>query len=282
MSGVAVADRLRAVGSDLTVTERRIAEVVLGSPQTVAFGTVASVANAAGAGTATVVRLATKLGYDGWAALQRSVQDELTNRLGPAAQRIRAIDDDAVVARHGDAEHRNLTGTFEALDPAVVRDVVAALHDPGRPVLVLSGSASRGVALQFVHDLGHLRAGISLLDGNQIDVLQAVALAEDTAIVVAIDLRRYDQWVLDTLDVVAARGLAIVAISDSAVSPLALRATHSFVVAADSVGPFDSHVGTLALLDLLVVEVARTGRALATDRLDRLEAAWADHDALAD
>ena len=176
MNGVEVADRLRAVGSELTVTERRIAEVVLGSPQTVAFGTVASVAEAAGAGTATVVRLATKLGYEGWAALQRSVQAELTNRLGPAAQRIRAIDGDAVVARHGDAEHRNLTGTFESLDPEVVRDVVAALHDAARPVMVLSGSASRGVALQFVHDLGQLRADVSLLDGNQVDVLQAVAL----------------------------------------------------------------------------------------------------------
>ena len=149
VNGVEVADRLRAAGSELTVTERRIAEVVLGSPQTVAFGTVASVAEAAGAGTATVVRLATKLGYEGWAALQRSVQAELTNRLGPAAQRIRAIDGDAVVARHGDAEHRNLTGTFESLDPEVVRDVVAALHDPARPVLVLSGSADPVTPAQF-------------------------------------------------------------------------------------------------------------------------------------
>ena len=39
-------------------------------------------------------------------------------------------------------------------------------------------------------------------------------------------------------------------------SPLAAQADVMFVVSADSVGPFDSHVGTLALLNLVVAEVA--------------------------
>jgi len=40
------------------------------------------------------------------------------------------------------------------------------------------------------------------------------------------------------------------------------------------VGPFDSHVGTLALLNLVVTEVASRLRSSATSRLDRVEDAW--------
>ncbi len=66
----------------------------------------------------------------------------------------------------------------------------------------------------------------------------------------------------------------MISITDSVLSPLARAADHSFVVEAASAGPFDSHVGTLALLDLLVADVSTALRSSATERLDRLESAW--------
>jgi DNA-binding MurR/RpiR family transcriptional regulator len=48
----------------------------------------------------------------------------------------------------------------------------------------------------------------------------------------------------------------------------------AFVLAAEGAGPFDSHVGTLALANALVTGVAARLRRSATDRLDRVEAAW--------
>ena len=72
-----VVERIRRSGSDLTAAERRVAEVVLARPQLVGFGTVADLAEAASAGAATVVRLAAKLGFDGFSALQTSIQHDL-------------------------------------------------------------------------------------------------------------------------------------------------------------------------------------------------------------
>ena len=65
-------------------------------------------------------------------------------------------------------------------------------------------------------------------------------------------------------------------------SPLAAAADTTLVVEAASTGPFDSHVGTLALLNLLVVDVSVARREAATARLDRLESTWRDADALTD
>jgi DNA-binding MurR/RpiR family transcriptional regulator len=97
-----------------------------------------------------------------------------------------------------------------------------------------------------------------------------------------LDLRRYERWLLDAMTAARATGAWTVAVTDSVLSPLAAAADRSFVVDADSTGPFDSHVGTLALLNLLVVEVATARRDHATVRLDRLESAWQAADALSD
>lgn len=280
-----VEQRLGEKAGQLTRSERRIAETVLADPRIVAFGTVAELAAASGTGMATVMRLAAKLGYDGWSELQASIRRDLAGQLRPAVERIRdrpPTDGEHLLERHLDAELSNVRSTLEGLDVVALGTVVSLLADTERAVLTLSGAASRGVALQFVGDLGQLRPGVRLLDGNPIDVVRTLALAGASATVLALDLRRYERWVVEAATAARAGGAVIVAITDSVLSPLAAIAECSFVVAAASAGPFDSHVGTLALADLLVADVATALRSSATARLDLLEAAWRMADALTD
>ncbi len=284
-SHMEVEQRLRECAARLTPSERRIAETILAGPQVVAFGTVADLAAASGAGTATVVRFAVKLGFDGYSELQASIRRDLTGQLRPAVERIRdepASGGAALLHRHLTAEVSNVRATLESVDAATLAGAVALLADRERPVLVLSGVASRGVAMQFVGDLEQLRPACRLLDGNPIDIVRTLALVGAEATVVALDLRRYERWLIDAQQEARANGAAIVAITDSVLSPLARSADHAFVVEAASAGPFDSHVGTLALFDLLVADVATALRSSATERLDRLEAAWQRADALTD
>jgi DNA-binding MurR/RpiR family transcriptional regulator len=287
-----VLDRVREHGSELTPAERRVANVVVANPQIIGFGTVADLAEAAGTGAATVVRLANKLGYDGYADLQDAVQRDLSGQLRPAAERIRgqqSLDGADGVQRHADTAQANVANTLAQVDVQALDDVVGHLVDEGREVLVLSGTASRGVAMQFVNDLGQLRGRVSLLDGNQVDIQRTLALTGESCTLLAVDVHRYDRWVVDTLRRVRSGsgidgGLPawVVALTDSVLSPLAALADRTFVISAESSGPFDSHVGTLALLDMFVVGVAAADRDRATRRLDRLENAWSSGDALTD
>jgi DNA-binding MurR/RpiR family transcriptional regulator len=61
-----------------------------------------------------------------------------------------------------------------------------------------------------------------------------------------------------------------------------MAAAHAFTLAARSASPFDSHVGTLALLELIVAAVAERLRDTATSRLERVESAWAAARSLTD
>jgi DNA-binding MurR/RpiR family transcriptional regulator len=280
MPEMEVVERVRQAGRSLTAAERRVAEVVLAKPQLVGFGTVADLAEAASAGAATVVRLAAKLGFDGFSSLQASIQEDLARQLRPAAERIREVGGDAPIERHRSTELANVQATLDAVDPATLDAVVDLLVDAGRDVLVLAGEAERGIAVQFVYEFGALRPGVQLLGGSDVVVRREIALSRPGATVVAIDLRRYERWLLDALEPVRRAGHTIVALSDGLLSPLAMTAKHSFAISAASVSPFDSHVGTLALLDLLVATSAERLRVSAAERLEQVERAWADGNSL--
>jgi DNA-binding MurR/RpiR family transcriptional regulator len=187
-----VAGRITEWGPALTPAERRVADVVLQRPQLVAFGTVAELANEAGSGAATVVRLAGKLGYDGFTALQDAVQAELAHRLRPAAERIRQPVAPDVIGRTMATELDNVQSTLEAVDREV---------RPGRQrclsaarVVVLSGRRHCGIAA------GRWGAGLlrgawswSSAPGGR-RPLHRPPRGGDACLVV--DLRRYDRWVL--------------------------------------------------------------------------------------
>ena len=281
-AAVEVADRIGKTSTSLTKAERRVAEVILANPQLVAFGTVADLAEGAGSGAATVVRLATKLGFEGFSSLQASVQQDLANQLRPAAERIRdpAVHDS--LSRHLQLEVGNVQTTLGEIDQVAIADVVEHLADPARRVHVLSGDASLGVALQFVGDLAALRPQVAIIDGNDVAVRRTVALMEETDVLVTLDLRRYDRWLVDAARTAAKAGVWTVSIADSVLSPVAACSQRTLVVTAAGAGPFDSHVGTLALMNVLVAGVAIRLRGVATERLDRAEAAWRASNALSE
>jgi DNA-binding MurR/RpiR family transcriptional regulator len=275
---VSVAERIRATGGQLSGAELRVAEVVLAQPQLVAFGTVASLAQEAGSGAATVVRLAAKLGFSGFTDLQLEVQSELSTKLRPAADRIKELSggSDDLIDQVSAAEQANVTDTLDGVDRADFARVIEVLAAGERRIVVLSGEASRGIALQFVSELGQLRDGVELLDGNPMVIGRRLALADADDVVVAIDLRRYDAWVIDASRRASAAGADVVAITDSRLSPLAGGALAAFVVSAGAVGPFDSYLGALALLNALTTSVADRLRLTASARLERFEQVWSD------
>jgi DNA-binding MurR/RpiR family transcriptional regulator len=277
-TAVSVAERIRATGGQLSGAELRVAEVVLAQPQLVAFGTVASLAGEAGSGAATVVRLAVKLGFSGFTDLQAEVQGELATKLRPAAERIKEPTSPLhdLVERVGAVEAANVHDTLDGVDRTGFETVVNALAAGERRIVVLSGEASRGIAIQFGSELGQLRDGVELLDGNPILVGRRLALAGPEDLVVAIDLRRYDAWVIDAARRARTAGADVVAVTDSRLSPLAVDALEAFVVSALAVGPFDSYVGALALLTALTAGVADRLRSTATARLERFEQAWSN------
>jgi DNA-binding MurR/RpiR family transcriptional regulator len=277
-----LATRIEENAASLPPAERRVAEVVLGEPSVAAFATVAELGRRASTSGATVVRLADRLGYDGWVGLQSAVRHEVDQQLRPAAVRIRERTTGDVLSATATREAANVHATLDAVDRSQFAEAVRLLADRSHTVRVLAGSAQAGIGALLADALDLLRDDIVLVGGSPPTVTRLLAHTQPGDVLVAIDLRRYERWALDAVAATVARDGVVVALTDSRLSPVAGPATIAFVVAAEGAGPFDSHVGTLALTNALVTGVATRLRRPATDRLDRVESAWQHAGALTD
>ena len=235
---------------------------------------------------ATVVRLAGRLGYDGWVGLQADVRAGLDHHLRPATERIREPDvRRRARPRRASREADNVHRTLDAVDRAAFDRAVALLADRRRAVRVLAGSAPGRHRRLLADDLDLLRPGVDprrrLAGGGR---QRSSRTRGPATCCVAIDLRRYERWVLDADDRRRrGRRRSSIALTDSRLSPLARRAevdlrgrrrgrrTRSTATWARWPSPTRSITGVAARL-----------RRPATDRLDRVEAAWQAADALTD
>lgn len=277
-----VFDRIQAAAERLTAAERKVAASVTDEPQAVAFGTVAEIAALSGSSGASVVRLATKLGYSGFSDLQNAVQTELGRRLRPATERIRDPRPGDLLGRGLAASLECVHATLAGIESGELDAIVKVLSTRTRPVRIVAGDASSGIAHQFATELSMLRPAVTELTGSPVNVARQLADVDADDVLLALDLRRYDRWVLDAVAIAVARGSTVIALTDGPLSPLAAGAAHVITVEADGVGPFDNYVGALAALATITAGVAHRLRAPAATHLDRIESAWRASGALVD
>lgn len=262
-------DLVAAVVGDLTPTERRIAEAVVAEPTLLAFGSVSDLAGRVGTSRPSIVRFATKLGFDGYTQLQEHVRGNLSRRLARPSDRIRSVSNTAVPVRA--AIDESIASVFDALDGDRLTRLVGPLVQAGT-TWILSGEASAAGARTLHSGLAMVRPGVRLLEEHAYGTDLGDAQRGDAAVV--IDFMRYRRQVVAATGMLADAGVTIVAITDSPLSPLVELADVWTQITVPAVGPFDSSISVVALCELLVAQATRELREDATNRIDRIEALW--------
>lgn len=262
-------DLVAAVSSELTPTERRIAEAVLAEPTLLAFGTVSDLASHVGTSRPTIVRFANTLGFEGYTQLQQHVQNDLSHQLARPSERIRHDRERALPVRV--AVNNAIASVFRVLEGEHISALCAPLVE-ARNVWILSGETSQAGAHALQSGLSMVRAGVHSLHEHTYGTDLSDALPGDAAVV--IDFFRYRRQVTHTARVLAETGVTVVAVTDSPLSPLAELADVWCEIEVPAVGPFDSSVPAVAMAELLVAKVAKELQQDATARIDRIEALW--------
>ena len=262
-------DLVAAVRSELTPTERRIAEAVLAEPTLLAFGTVSDLASRVGTSRPTIVRFANTLGFKGYTQLQRHVRTDLSHQLARPSERIRHENEIDLPARA--AIDGAITSVFDVLDGERIAELASPIIRAEK-VWVLSGETSQAGAHAFHSGLSMVRPGVRSLEEHSFGTDLSDAGPRDTAVV--FDFFRYRRQVATAARVFADAGVTIVAITDSPLSPLVELADAWCEIEVPAIGPFDSSVPVVAMAELLVSQVAKGLHKEATARIDRIEALW--------
>ena len=114
-----IKNHIAAINERLTPTQRRIAEAVLEDKSLLTFGNVSELADRVGTSRASIVRFATKLGFEGYSELQQYVREELSARLTSPSHRVRQ--QDGSIAPIQLSVDEAIRTTFETLDDKTIK-----------------------------------------------------------------------------------------------------------------------------------------------------------------
>lgn len=253
----------------------QVAAFALENPDEVAFGTVASVAAQAKVQPSTLIRFAQTIGYAGFTDLQEVFRAQLKSRWPEYRERIARI---ATVEANGDGGAGDLLHGFsesaiasiERLRdsvPAADIDRAAAILARADTIFLLGLRRVFPVTAYLAYALGKLGLRAALVDQVAALAPEQVGGATPKDALVAVSFTPYSPVTVDLARSAAERRVPVVAITDSAFSPLAPSATVQIeVVEADYAG-FRSLSATLCLaMALAVATGARRGNGRGVDR----------------
>jgi DNA-binding MurR/RpiR family transcriptional regulator len=265
--------------ASLSPAERKLARVLLASYPIAGLESVARFAERAGVSPPTVTRFITKLGFKGYPEFQEVLRHEVQARLSSPLERFREEKPgrgaDSLLTDALEISQRNLQATVEQLSHHDFEEAVELLCDVRRRVLVLGGRVSAQLARYLAGQLHLLRPGIAMVDAERSNPAQQLIDMRKGDVLVVFDYRRYQADTIESARVAATRSCNVVLFTDPWLSPASAFARQVLVTSVQTVGPFDSLVGSTAVVEAMVAAVlTRLGpRAQARmQSLDRLRA----------
>ncbi|MGS1016935.1 MurR/RpiR family transcriptional regulator [Allosphingosinicella humi] len=262
-----IRDLLASSDTSLTRSESRIVQLLLADYPVAGLGSASSLAKRAGVSDPTVARLASKLGFENFAAFQAALLEEVEARLRSP---LMMMETKQVGEAGGNVVTRYLASVaqkvIDAAEAAVVepydRAIDLIMGAKGR-VIVLGGRFSRHVAGMLAAYLQQIRSdvsGIAPLTLESFDSLLDIG-RRDT--IVVFDYRRYQTDVVEFTRQAEARGAHVVLFTDPWMSPIAEVADVVIIASVEVDSPYDSLAPAVAQIEALVAHaVIREKRAM--------------------
>ena len=274
-----IEDRMRAALSDLTRAERQLATHILRHFPVAALGSITALAKAAEVSTPTVVRLVQKLGFKGYPDYQHALRGEVGAMLmSPLAKHDRwagGVPDTHILNRFADAVVANLQATLGQIDHAEFDATAALLADPARRVFALGGRITHALADYFVTLMKVVRPDVTLLSDQSSAWPPALLDMVAGDIVLVFDIRRYENSVLQVVEMAVAQGAEVIVITDRWISPAASHARHTLSCHIEAPSAWDSTVSILVLVETLLAAVQDLTWDKTEGRMKRLEDLYA-------
>lgn len=252
---------------DLSGRLRQIAEFALSHPNDVALGTVSALAKKIGVQPSAMVRFANSLGYSGFTDMQQVFRARLVDAAASPSYRER------IAALRGRVEHpgRSRPDQPASILERFIEDDIASLEelyrltrqeDLDRAVEILAGARTVYVMAQgrsftvgyyLDYALSRLDLPSRLFDGVGGLVRQRSRTVTPDDAVVLVSFRDYARETVEVGRDLAARGVPIIAVTDTALSPIAGLAEVVFEVGEGRHRLFRSLAAPLCLAQTLVV-----------------------------
>lgn len=267
--------------ASLSKGHKLIAVYILNHYDRAAFMTASKLGQVVGVSESTVVRFAFELGYDGYPGLQKSLQEMIRNRL-TAVQRIEVaseqIGTEEILDKVLNLDIERIRRTLEETN----RDAFAGAVDSilnARCIYVLGTRSAATIARFLTFYFQLIFPNVRLIDASgRGEVFEQIMRIDSRDVMIGISFPRYSKRTSLAMHFAKEHGAKVIALTDSASSPLVKYADYFLQARSDMASFVDSLVAPLSLVNALIVAVGLKKSDDLKDTFDKLENIWDAYD----
>lgn len=266
--------------NDFSKGQKHIASFIKEHYDKAAFMTAAKLGGEVGVSESTVVRFVMELGFEGYPEFQKSLQELIRKKL-TSFQRMEVtnnlIGDGDVLGKVLYSDIEKIKRTIDGIDrdsfDDAVRNIVSAKN-----IYILGMRASSFLAGFLNYALRQIFDNIRLVQTTSGgETFEQIMNIGEGDVVIAVSFPRYSKSIIKSVAFAKNAGADVIAITDSAESPIALSASQLLVAQSDMASFVDSLVAPMSVINALIVAVSRECGDKLSQRLHRLEDIWDEY-----
>lgn len=260
---------------------KKIAEYIASKCEKAAYMTAGRLAETVGVSESTVVRFASEMGFGGYPAFQRELQDYIKGQL-TTAQRMEIacekIGNGDILASTLKADISYIEKTLETMDKTQFERAADAISSADK--IYVTGVRSAAGLAEFVRFYLHLIFDnvymINSTGGD--DLFEQILNVGKNDVIIGISFPRYSKNTLKALSYAKTGGATVIGITDSENSPVSAESDICLVSRSDTVSFVDSLVAPLSVINALMAVVGIKNREKMQKNLEKLERIWEEYE----
>lgn len=271
---------IRGRYNTLSKGQKKIAAYLTDNYDKAAYMTAQKLAKAVGTSESTVVRFAAELGYDGYGDFQQNLQEIIRNKL-TAVQRMDVaqgiIGSGDIIESVMTSDMDNIRSTIENVDRKAFSGAVETLLNAKKIYVIgVRSSAALAKFISFYFNLIFDNV-IHISTTSASEIFEQILHAGKDDAVVVISYPRYSKRSVSAAEYAAARGSKIIAITDSASSPITKFAAHSLIAKSEMAYFVDSFAASFSLANSLIIALGMRKKQQLTENFENLEKIWDEY-----
>ncbi|MGJ8543854.1 MAG: MurR/RpiR family transcriptional regulator [Sulfitobacter sp.] len=270
-----VRDLVETHRSDLTAAERRLVPFLKDDSLAIELQSITKLAEAANVSTPTVIRLARKLGFDGFPTLQNAIRAELAERIKLPLAKLEAQTPDArethIVSNFAGRVVDNLNQTIAMLDFDMFDAAARLLADPSSSIHLLGGRITRSNADYFFNHLQIIRPNVTQLSASPSVWPQNILDMNENSVLIIFDIRRYEKELEKLAQLAVSQGAKIILFTDQWGSPIERFSTKCFRAMVEAPSSWDSTIAINLIVESLIAQVQKLSPKSSAERISRME-----------
>lgn len=260
----------------LGTQSQRVLSMMLEQPMPVAMESISALATRFSVNASTLSRLSRRLGFSGFNELQSLFKDAITqNDTAFYSEHAHRIQRDlspeiSLLSQAANNATTNISAMLQGVDANEFASVARNLAHSNR-IRIHGMRQFYSVGYFIAYALGMIRSDVAMLDSGRQGIADALSSLEIGDTLVVISCFPYTPSVLVTAELAKKQNITVIAITDTATSPLVKHAKYSLLVPNNSLYYSNSMTAFFVLIEALLTDASRLLGDKSIDSLKRRE-----------